>query len=265
MIKLIASDMDGTLLNSFGKLNPEFNTVIKELASRGIYFACISGRNYERLSKIFKDVDEDLIYISDNGNYAEFKGEVLIKNILDKKVVKEISKEISQIKGCKISYSTNKSMYTEDKIVYNVSKLIKFKNNLVDDISSIEEDVIKCSIICLPSKQDALFNRLKNKFPDLYIAKSGKHTIDINSSNFNKGIALDKIKEKLNIKYEETMVFGDYLNDYEMMDSAYYSYAMKNAHPKLKEKARFMAPKNTENGVLEVIKKEVLFNKEKAL
>ena len=156
-------------------------------------------------------------------------------------------------------------MYTEDKIVYNASKLINFKNQLVNDINLIKEDIIKCSVICLPSKQDSLFNLLKDKFPNLYIAKSGKHTIDINSSNFNKGIALNKIKEKLNIKYEETMVFGDYLNDYEMMDSAYYSYAMKNAHPQLKEKARFIAPKNTENGVLKVIKKEVLFDKEKAL
>lgn len=110
-----------------------------------------------------------------------------------------------------------------------------------------------------------LFNLLTKRFPSLYIAKSGKHTIDINSGKFNKGIALNKIKEKLNIEHKETMVFGDYLNDYEMMDSAYYSYAMENAHPKLKEKARFIAPKNTKNGVIEVIKKEILFNKEKAL
>ena len=76
MIKLIASDMDGTLLNNLKRVNPEFKSIIKELSSRGICFACISGRNYDRLSTIFKDINEDLIYVSDNGNYAEYKGEV---------------------------------------------------------------------------------------------------------------------------------------------------------------------------------------------
>ena len=57
--------------------------------------------------------------------------------------------------------------------------------------------------------------------------------------------------------YNETMVFGDHMNDLEMMSSAYYSYAMENAHDDLKKVARFRAKKNTENGVVEKIK-EVL-------
>ena len=258
MIKLIASDMDGTFLNNLKKFNPEFKQIIKELSSRGIRFACISGRNYDRLSKIFKDINEDLIYISDNGNYAEYKGEVLIKNHLTKDIIKELSNELRKIKHCKVSYSTRHSMYTEDKMVFRLSKLINFKNHLIDDINLIKEDIIKCSVICSPSKQDYLYNIIKSKFPNLYVAKSGKHTIDINSNRFNKGIALSIIQKKFDIKYEETMVFGDYLNDYEMMDMAYYSYAMKNAHPKLKEKARFIAPKNSEDGVLKTIKDVIL-------
>lgn len=258
MIKLIASDMDGTLLDSLKRLNPEFKSTIKELSSRGIYFACASGRNYERLSKIFKDIEEDLIYISDNGNYVEFKGEVLMKNTLDKNILLKLSNLFRSIKGCKVSYSSHKTMYTEDKIVYHISKIVKYKNQLVSDINSIKEDIIKCSVICTPAKQDKIIGIIKKEFPNLYIAKSGKHTVDIGSCNCNKGIALEKIKEMFNIKYEETMVFGDYLNDYEMMDSAYHSYAMENAHPKLKEKARFIAPKNTQNGVVKTIKNIVL-------
>lgn len=265
MIKLIASDMDGTLLNSFGKLNKEFAPTIRELRNRGIYFACISGRNNDRLKRVFKDINEDLIYISDNGNYAEFKGEILFKNTLNKKEIERLSLELEKFKWCKISYSTTKSMYTDDKILYHMSKLIKYNNKLIKDISLIKEDIIKCSILCTPSKQDFLFNLLDNKFPNLYIAKSGKHTIDVNCGKLNKGIALKKIQDKLNITYDETMVFGDFLNDYEMMDYAYYSYAMENAHPKLKEKARFIAPKNTKNGVVKVIKKEVLLSNDNSI
>lgn len=261
MVKLIASDMDGTLLSSLKKLNPEFKEVMKDLSSRGIYFACASGRNYERLSKIFKDIKEDIIYISDNGNYVEFKGKVLIKNAIEKDILNKLSNELRSLKGCRVSYSTRQTMYTESKSVYRASKLIRYKNKLISNINEINDDVIKCSVLCPPSKQDDISNYLIKRFPNLYIAKSGKYTIDINSGNTNKGVALEKIKEMFGITYEQTMVFGDYLNDYEMMDTAYHSYAMENAHPKLKEKARFIAPKNDKNGVVKVIKEIVLSNK----
>ena len=67
-----------------------------------------------------------------------------------------------------------------------------------------------------------------------------------------------KVQKVLNIGYDETMVFGDYLNDLELMESGYYSYAMENAHEDLKKVSRFIAKKNTENGVVEAIK-EVVF------
>lgn len=73
----------------------------------------------------------------------------------------------------------------------------------------------------------------------------------------NKGIAIKEIQEKLDIKYDETMVFGDYLNDLEMMENAYYSYAMENAHDDLKKISRFSAKKNTEDGVIEKIKEVI--------
>ena len=73
----------------------------------------------------------------------------------------------------------------------------------------------------------------------------------------NKSYNKKQVLKDINIKFEETMVFGDYLNDLEMMESAYHSYAMENAHDDLKKVARFRAKKNTENGVVEKIK-EVL-------
>ena len=76
----------------------------------------------------------------------------------------------------------------------------------------------------------------------------------------NKGKAVELLKERYSLSDKEVMVFGDYLNDLEMMGSAYYSYAMKNAHKDIKEKANFEAPSNRKNGVLRVIE-EVVLNK----
>ena len=68
-------------------------------------------------------------------------------------------------------------------------------------------------------------------------------------------MAIRMTQQNLNISYDETMVFGDYLNDYSMMEEAKYSYAMKNAHPQLKEVANFITKEdNDNNGVLETIK-----------
>ena len=86
------------------------------------------------------------------------------------------------------------------------------------------------------------------------VTVSGDIWLDITSKNINKGVAIKEIQELLGINYEETVVFGDYLNDLEMMESGYYSYAMKNAHDDLKKVARFIAKSNDENGVVEAIK-----------
>jgi hydroxymethylpyrimidine pyrophosphatase-like HAD family hydrolase len=79
--------------------------------------------------------------------------------------------------------------------------------------------------------------------------------MDLGKLDTSKGMAIRMTQQNLNISYDETMVFGDYLNDYSMMEEAKYSYAMKNAHPQLKEVANFITKEdNDNNGVLETIK-----------
>ncbi len=69
------------------------------------------------------------------------------------------------------------------------------------------------------------------------------------------GAAIKHLQNTLGFTYEQTMSFGDYLNDYEMLKESYHSYAMENAHPKLKEIARFGAPSNVDAGVFQVLEK----------
>ena len=103
--------------------------------------------------------------------------------------------------------------------------------------------------------------QLIQKLIVIIVRPSGVNWLDIYSSNANKGTAIDIIQKKFNISKKETMVFGDYLNDLEMMENAYYSYAMKNGHEKIKEVSNFETDfTNNENGVIETIKKYVLKN-----
>ncbi|MGL5317497.1 MAG: HAD family hydrolase, partial [Bacteroidales bacterium] len=83
---------------------------------------------------------------------------------------------------------------------------------------------------------------------------SGKIWLDISTKQANKGRAIECLQKHLGITAQETMVFGDYLNDLEMMQSAYYSYAMQNAHPELKAVSRFETDSNEEDGVVKVLR-----------
>ena len=111
--------------------------------------------------------------------------------------------------------------------------------------------VTLCDFLGAEKNSNRYFDNYRNK---LQISVSGDFWLDLSNKGANKGVAIEKIQKMLNISDKETMVFGDQLNDVEMMGRAYHSYAMENAHDKLKKIARFKAKKNTENGVVEKIK-----------
>ena len=96
------------------------------------------------------------------------------------------------------------------------------------------------------------------RFSDRYnVILSNTHWVDIVDRNVNKGNAVKRLMEKLGAGFDEAMVFGDYLNDLEMMSCCKYSFAMQNAHPILKENAAFIAPSNDENGVVKEILRHI--------
>ena len=84
MIKFIATDMDGTLLNSKKELSPEFYDVFEELKKRDILFAAASGRQYYTLAKEFNDIKDDMLFIAENGTFVVYKGKELVVNGLDR-------------------------------------------------------------------------------------------------------------------------------------------------------------------------------------
>ncbi len=89
----------------------------------------------------------------------------------------------------------------------------------------------------------------------LKVVVSGEFWLDILNQNTNKGNAVKKLQNLLNISPEQTMAFGDYMNDLEMLSNAKYSFAMENAHPIIKETAQFQTSSNDDFGVVSTIKK----------
>lgn len=257
MIKLIATDMDGTLLNSNNEIQDGFYEVFNEIQEKEIIFAAASGRQYYNLLERFKGIEEKMMFIAENGTFVVYKGEELIVNSLDINLARELIKIGRTIKNSYIILCGKKSAYIEscdDRLIEQTQKYYA-RYEIVSDLTKIEDDILKVTICDFSGSENN-----SNKYFDDYrdkaqIAVSGEIWLDITAKGINKGVAaIEEIQELLNIKHEETMVFGDYLNDLEMMSSAYHSYAMENAHDDLKKVARFRAKSNDESGVVHVIK-----------
>ena len=246
MIKLIASDLDGTLLDNNGNIPKEFGSIIEELNLKNIKFAIASGRNYRETVHRFEKYKNDIIFICDNGSSVYYRDECIYCNTLDKDTVDKLISIGFYIEDESIANDIRNMCLNEDSVI------------VVDNLNNVKDLIFKVNIYDLVNTETNSYKEYaKFKLDGIVVRPSGTNWLDIYNSSTNKGTAIDIIQKKFNIDKKETMVFGDYLNDLEMMSSAYHSYAMENAHDDLKKVARFRANKNTENGVVEKIK-EVL-------
>ena len=100
-IKLIVSDMDGTLLDSNGILNPEFFTVFKDLSSEDIMFVAASGRQYYNLLKLFSSIKDKIIFIAENGTYVLFNSQELLIVDVPAEKAREVIREVRKIEDRK--------------------------------------------------------------------------------------------------------------------------------------------------------------------
>jgi len=262
MIKLIATDMDGTLLNEHGNIDNEFWDLEQNLKDNGIYFAVASGRQYNTLLEQFHRIKDRTIFIAENGCNVIYQGKEVYTDIMDLEEARKILNEIHAIENTEIVLCGKKSAYVSGKNEAFSKELGKYYLALevVKDVREVEDEIFKIALCSFAGSENHIFPHLKNIKENYQVVVSGDSWVDISKKHVNKGVAIKKIQEKFQISYDETMVFGDYLNDLEMMSSGKYSFAMENAHPKLKAAAAFQAKSNKDNGVIYAIK-EFCFDK----
>lgn len=261
MIKLIVTDMDGTFLDTEGKINEEFYELIEELNKRGIYFAVASGRIYSTLNEGFKRVKDDMILICNNGAGIQFNhnGEVLYEGTLNKDEVMEMAETLDE-EGIEVIISDSYKVYVKNpsKDLIGVINYDYAPSVILKDFKDLDENIHiqKLSYIQHIGIQKSFSEKIHGKYNEGYhVAVSGSCWMDITNIKSSKGNAVALVQQKLGITPEETLVFGDYYNDLTMFDKAYYSYAMKNAPDDVKSHARFVTNyENGENGVIRTIK-----------
>ncbi|CAD7816194.1 5-amino-6-(5-phospho-D-ribitylamino)uracil phosphatase YbjI [Chryseobacterium aquaeductus] len=263
-IKLIVTDMDGTFLNSKHEVSPEFPEIYEELKRRNILFVPASGRQMLGITKYFGDIENEMAFIAENGGYMIYKNEELFADKLQEKYVEEIICTIREISGATVVISGKKCAYYESENQEFIDYISQFYtgNQQVNDLTeALNDSIFKIAIYHPEGSEEHLYPVLKQfqKY-DLEVVVSGKNWLDIMNKNINKGNALAKLQTTLNISPQQTMVFGDYMNDIEMLQKAEYSFAMENAHPTVKEAAKFEACSNNNFGVLKTIKNYLTIN-----
>lgn len=257
MVKLIATDMDGTLLDDNKRLPDNFREMLDRIESLGMKFVIASGRSYSALTYLFGDMCKRLDFICDNGAYVVIDGEPYEPSVIPDSSVKSI------IKTCEEVGNTSPVLCGENGIYYPKSAKEQFQkevNNFYINFSAVEnlyevnDRIFKIAICDILNPVNNCYPVLSEKYGDEFsIQVSGPLWVDMMNKGVDKGTALSNIKKKLGISKDEVMAFGDYYNDISLLNEAEYSYTMANACEDMHKYSKYKALSNNENGVIKAI------------
>ena len=286
MYKLVAIDLDGTMLNSYGIVTENTKKVIKQAIEKEIEIIIASGRPINSIQAIANEIGSNNYFIAGNGAliYDIKNNQTIYEKYIPKKKVLEI------IKICEEN-SISYNVYTEKAILatglkYNVlyyhkENLKKEDNkktviNIVKDmykyIQDTQEKFLKITI-CDENK--TIFNSIIRKLRNVEgievldvshisrkVIKQGTEDIsieyyytEISLKDVDKWNAIEILIKKLNIKKEEVIAIGDNINDKKMIENAGLGIAMKGSTPIVTSKADYITNSNNEEGVANAIEK----------
>ena len=263
-VKLVVSDMDGTLLNSKGEVSTLFFDLFKKLQKQNILFCAASGRQYDSIVNKLAPIKDDIYIIAENGAIAKKNDKILLLKSLNTKKVTNIIPILRNIKNTNIVLCSQDIAYIESKDENFINLFQEYYNSfkIVDDLIEIAKttSILKIAVYHFSSSETFIYPAIKHLTADYLIKISGQNWLDLSDNKANKGDALKEVQKLLNISKQETMVFGDYHNDIEMLQEATYSFAMKNAHTDITAIANYSTKSNNEFGVERVLEKLVQIN-----
>ena len=282
MIKLIASDMDGTLLNDDHMISEENLKAIRKAQEMGRHFTIVTGRDYGAVKSYLEECNLKCECILSNGaEYRDVNGNIIESVYMNKKSVKIAFDILNEANLCiqlmtnNGSYITNKESdkkaiidrfklfnpkMSEEEVEEFVAKFHKERGmKEIDNIYEILESDIEILKIVTFDNDEKLIAELKDKLrenaSDLAVASTFSNDIEISDIKAQKGLILAKTIKKMGIDKSEVIVLGDSFNDYSMFTEFENSYAMENAIPEIKEIAKYITDTNNNDGVAKAIYK----------
>ncbi len=261
--KLIAADLDGTLLDDRYTVLPELMLYINKARELGVEITVATGRLYPSALPFVRDLGVKLPVIASNGSVIKdpVTGTLVHQFTLDKSLAVEV---LNMARNYEVHRFVNLHdvFYTDAPGIQTrrYSEALKVDFVYKDPLEeAITEDPIMVVLRGSDEEVARLTEIMRNHFGDrVYLANSKPFFIDVNHPGVSKGTGLIDLCQRINIKPEEVIAIGDGWNDLEMFQAAGLGAAVANAPDELKEHAGYVCSETTYKGVIEVIKNFVL-------
>lgn len=265
-IRVIATDMDGTLLDPKGQLDlPRLEKILDKLDQCDIRFVIATGNEVHRMRQLLGHLAERVVLVVANGARIFENNELIQAQTWDDAMV---DKALAHFKGreCQDQFVVTAmnggfvkkgTVFTElDKFMTPemIEKLYQ-RMNFVDEFDpNLFGGVLKMSMVVGEERLDSVLQEVNDLFDGRVRAvSSGYGCIDILQDGIHKAWGLVELLKRWNLKPEQIMAFGDSENDIEMLELAGISYAMENAEEAVKRVATKVAPANSQAGVYKVL------------
>lgn len=236
MVKLIACDIDGTLLSGYGsEVAPAVFEQIRRLTGLGVYFCPTSGRQLTSQRRVFAPVAGDLTYVCENGAVIFAPdGSVLSKTEMERGAALELCRDILDIPGCEIQISGEDRSYLcprSGEIVRLMRDTVGNNVTILSSPEEVPEPIVKIAAY-YTAGSDKIEPLLAPKWSGRFrTAISGAEWLDFNSTD--KGGGLRRVCAILGVPLSETIAFGDSFNDASMLSAAGTGYIKETAAPEL--------------------------------
>lgn len=254
-IRLVAVDMDGTLLDSKKRIPDGFEEWV--VGHPEVKVIAASGRQYYTLRDMFPLAADLLMYSAENGGLVFDQGENVFRDAMDRRDVADCIAAVSEMPSVTPILCAVQSAYMchADENIESQGHMYYHHLTFLDNLYACPEfgQVIKVALYIGDHRAADTIHQI-HLSDRVRPVVSGTDWIDVNNRTVNKGAGIRIIQKKYHISREESMAFGDYMNDYAMLRECAESYAMGNACAEIKRIAAHETDTNDENGVMNVLR-----------
>ncbi|HBU76759.1 MAG TPA: Cof-type HAD-IIB family hydrolase [Muricauda sp.] len=256
-IKMVVTDMDGTLLNSKHEVSSRFFEIYEELKKKNIAFVAASGRQYHSMVDKLDSIKNEILVIAENGALIRKQEKTLLTTTINQSEVHRILDTVRPLENVHPVLCSQNTAYVGGDSNEFLDMLREYYSEfqIVEDQKQVVDDVLKIAIYHFENSEEHIYPHVKHLEGDLKVKVSGTNWVDISDLNAHKGYALKKVMDEFQIASNEIMVFGDYNNDLEMLELSDFSFAMANAHPNVLKMAKFRTDSNDNFGVERILEK----------
>ncbi len=252
-IRLVVADLDGTLLDEHGAIPAAFWPLLEDLKTRDITFAPASGRPTRSLTAMFAAVGPELAAIGDNGAHVVRGGQEVSALALAPAFIEQVVSTVRGLTGdLGLVWCGREHAYIERLDAPFATAVRRFYPDTipVDDLLTVQEEPLQLAVYEADGVATGCAELLSARFAPHRVVATDPQWLNIMDPRVTKGQAVESLQRHLGVTAAQTLAFGDYLNDIELLASAEFSFAMANAHPELLTTARYVAPSNREQGVI---------------